>query len=261
ALMPDGQALQAGTSHNLGQFFSKAFNIKYLDSDNTEKYPWGTSWGCTTRLIGALIMIHGDDKGLCLPPRVAPIQIVIIPILFNKNDELVLNKAREIYNNLRLNYRVYLDDRKEFTPGWKFNEWELRGVPLRIEIGPKDIEKQQLVLVPRKGNSKTFIKIQELNEKIAKILDDIQKNLLKTAQKNLTDKISDVKTIEEFKQQLEINPGFVKVSWCESQECENSIVTQTKTSPRCIPLLERRKGKCIICGKKTETIVYYARAY
>ncbi|MEO0093923.1 MAG: proline--tRNA ligase, partial [candidate division WOR-3 bacterium] len=135
ALMPDGQAIQAGTSHNLGQHFAKAFEIKYLDADNTEKYAWGTSWGCTTRLIGAIIMTHGDDSGLALPPKVAPIQVVIVPILYGKDDEKVLNKAKELKEILGENYRVHLDDRIEYTPGWKFNEWELRGVPIRLEIG------------------------------------------------------------------------------------------------------------------------------
>ncbi|MCX7785066.1 MAG: proline--tRNA ligase [candidate division WOR-3 bacterium] len=261
ALMPDGQALQAGTSHNLGQFFSKAFDIKYLDEDNIEKYPWGTSWGCTTRLIGALIMTHGDDKGLRLPPRIAPIQIVIVPILFGKSDEKVLVKTKEIYDNLKNDYRVYLDDRLEYTPGWKFNDWEMRGVPLRIEIGPKDIEKEQLVLVPRDETGKRAIRLSEIKENIETILNQVQQNLFTSAQQRLFENISEAYTIEEFNDKISEKPGFVKVFWCEKQQCENEIIDKTKTTPRCIPLNEKHKGKCIICGKETETIIYYARAY
>lgn len=261
ALMPDGQALQAGTSHNLGQFFSKAFDIKYLDDDNTEKYPWGTSWGLTTRMIGALIMTHGDDKGLRLPPRIAPIQVVIVPILFGKDDEKVLSKAKEIYESIYKDYRVYLDDRLEYTPGWKFNDWEMRGVPLRIEIGPKDIQKEQVVFVPRDGSGKKNIKELELKTSVDNILKDIQINLFKSAQKWLLENISEAKSIEEFNKKLQAKPGFIKVFWCESQQCENELIDKTKTTPRCIPLGEKGKGKCIVCGKETETVIYYARAY
>ncbi|MCS7258429.1 MAG: proline--tRNA ligase, partial [candidate division WOR-3 bacterium] len=223
ALMPDGQALQAGTSHNLGQFFSKAFDIKYLDKDNTEKYPWGTSWGCTTRLIGALIMTHGDDKGLRLPPVVAPIQIVIVPILYGADDEKILNYARTILAELAEHYRCHLDDRREYTPGWKFNEWEMRGVPLRIEIGPKDLEKEQVVLVPRDSTEKKFIKACELKEKIGDVLSAIQKNLFDSAKQSLLERISLASTLDEFNKKLIAKPGFIKVFWCGSQGCENEI--------------------------------------
>ncbi len=261
ALMPDGQALQAGTSHNLGQFFSKAFNIKYLDEDNIEKYPWGTSWGCTTRLIGALIMTHGDDKGLKLPPKIAPIQIVMVPILFGKDDEKVLVKAKEIYESLKDDYRIFLDDRLEYTPGWKFNDWEMRGVPLRIEIGPRDVESEQVVFVPRDENRKRFVRISEIKENVETTLNQTQKNLFESAQKRLQENISEAYTIEEFNKKLEEKPGFVKIFWCESPQCENVIVEATKTTPRCIPFDEKHKGKCIICGKETDTVIYYARAY
>lgn len=261
ALMPDGQALQAGTSHNLGQFFSKAFDIKYLDDDNTEKYPWGTSWGCTTRLIGALIMTHGDDKGLRLPPRIAPTQVVIVPILFGKDDEKVLAKAKEIYDLISKDYRVYLDDRLEYTPGWKFNEWEMRGVPLRIEVGPKDIIKEQVVFVPRDGSGKKSIKQAELKENVLKTLTEIQHNLFSLARQSLSEKISVADSIEEFNKKIGDKPGFIKVHWCENQRCENELIDKTKTTPRCIPMNEKSKARCIICGKETETIIYYARAY
>lgn len=266
ALMPDGQALQAGTSHNLGQFFSKAFDIKYLDADNVEKYPWGTSWGCTTRLIGALIMTHGDEKGLKLPPQVAPIQIVLVPILFGRDDEVVLSKAKQIYELLKENYRVYFDDRLEYTPGWKFNDWEMRGVPLRIEIGPKDIEKNQVVIVRRDENSKNTIKQTEIIATVDKLLKDIQSNMLKMARDVLQRKISSATSIDEFNQKIAENPGFIKVFWCGSQDCENEIIDKTKTTPRVIPIDNQGKnlsnaGKCIVCGKDTEITIYYARAY
>lgn len=261
ALMPDGQAIQAGTSHNLGQHFSKAFDIKYLDADNTEKYAWGTSWGCTTRLIGALIMTHGDDSGLALPPKVAPIQVVIVPILYGKDDERVLNKARELKQMLSENYRIYLDDRLEYTPGWKFNEWELRGVPIRLEIGPKDIEKKQVLLVPRDKTGKPAAKESDIIRVVGTMLNDVQKNLFDRAKKFLTDNISEVKTIDEFNKHLAEKPGFIKVHWCGKQRCEDEIRDKTKTSPRCIPLDETEKGSCIICKEKTDIIIYYARAY
>ncbi|MEO0132348.1 MAG: proline--tRNA ligase [candidate division WOR-3 bacterium] len=261
ALMPDGQALQAGTSHNLGQFFSRAFDIKYLDKDNTEKYPWGTSWGCTTRLIGALIMTHGDDKGLRIPPAIAPIQIVIVPIITGKNDEQVLRKTKEIYEILKNDYRVYLDDRLEYTPGWKFNEWEMRGVPLRIEIGPKDLQKQQVVFVTRDNSMRIPVNEPELKPTIQQILLAIQNSLFNSAKQNLLEKISQAKTIDEFNAKLQAKPGFIKVYWCEKQQCENELIEKTKTTPRCIPLDEQSSGKCIVCGQETNTIVYYARAY
>lgn len=261
ALMPDGQAIQAGTSHNLGQHFARAFDIKYLDVDNTEKYPWGTSWGCTTRLIGAIIMTHGDDSGLALPPKIAPIQVVIVPILYGKDDEKVLNKAKELKQILSEDYRVELDDRLEYTPGWKFNEWELRGVPIRLEIGPKDIAQGQVVLVPRDKTGKPAAKEADIARVIGTMLQDVQKNLFEKAKRFLEDNISVAETIEEFNQHLAQRPGLIKVFWCSKQECEDKIRDKTKTTPRCIPLDETEKGKCIICGEKTATVVYYARAY
>jgi prolyl-tRNA synthetase len=261
ALMPDGQALQAGTSHNLGQHFSKAFDIKYLDADNTEKYGWGTSWGVTTRLIGALIMTHGDDAGLVIPPKVAPIQVVIVPILYGKEDETVLNKAKEIKQTLAADYRVHLDDRLEFTPGWKFNEWELRGVPLRLEIGPKDIQKEQVVLVPRDKTGKPAAKITDITRVVGTMLNDVQKNMFEKAKKFLEENISSASTIEEFNKHLAEKPGFIKIFWCGKQKCENDLIDKTKTTPRCIPLEESERGNCIICGERTDTIIYYARAY
>lgn len=261
ALMPDGQALQAGTSHDLGQFFSKAFDIKYLDSDNTEKYAWGTSWGVSTRLIGGLIMAHGDDSGLALPPRLAPTQVVIVPVLFGKNDEAVLAKTRELLALLSPHFRVQLDDRLEYTPGWKYNEWEMRGVPLRLEVGPRDMAKNQVVLVPRDKSGKQFIPEAGLVDTVRGVLDTIQKSMFEKAKAFRDSRISEAATLDEFNQQLAASPGFIKVHWCGSQTCEDELRTKTSTTPRCIPLNETRAGKCIVCGKDTETLVYYARAY
>jgi prolyl-tRNA synthetase len=261
ALMPDGQALQAGTSHNLGQYFAKAFDIKFLDSDNTEKYVWGTSWGVTTRLIGALIMSHGDDAGLVLPPKIAPTQVVIVPVLFGKNDEAVLAKTREIRDLLTPHFRVQLDERLEFTPGWKYNEYEMRGVPLRLEVGPRDMAKNQVVLVPRDRSGKQFVPEAGLVETIKVQLDTLQKNLFEKAKQFRDSRISDASTIEEFNQRLAEKPGFIRIHWCGDQKCEDEIRDKTGTTPRCIPLDQTDKGKCMVCGQETDTIVYYARAY
>ena len=261
ALMPDGQALQAGTSHLLGQHFAEAFDIRYLDEDNTEKRPWGTSWGVTTRLIGAIIMTHGDDKGLFLPPRIAPTQAVMVPILFGKNDAVVIDKCREVLATLGA-YRVKLDDRPQFTAGWKYNEYEMRGVPVRIEIGPKDVAKEQCVLVPRDGSGKRFVPLAGLTEELGKLLEEVQAGMLKRAREFVAASTSDAVTLEEFKARLAEKPGFVRVHWCRSQECENSLIEQTKTTPRNMPRDEQgAKGKCIVCGKETEAVIYYARTY
>ncbi|MEK6828135.1 MAG: proline--tRNA ligase, partial [Nanoarchaeota archaeon] len=187
AFMPDGKALQMGTSHLLGQNFAKVFDIKFLDKDEKEKYVWQTSWGLSTRTIGAIVMAHGDDKGLVMPPRLAPTQIVVIPIVFKENKDVIVAKAKEIVKKLKSKtYSVELDDRDGYTPGWKFNEWELKGIPLRIEIGPKDVEADQLVLVRRDNNEKTTIKTKDLEKKVEQTLNDIQDSLFKKAKEYLT---------------------------------------------------------------------------
>ena len=262
AMMPDGQALQAGTSHNLGQGFARAFEIKYLDEDNTEKHPWGTSWGVTTRLIGALVMTHGDDRGLFMPPRVAPVQAVIVPILFGKNDEAVLARCREARESLA-DLRVKLDDDTKQTAGWKFNQYEMLGVPVRVEIGPKDVEKNQAVLVPRDGSGKRFVPFAGLKAEVSKLLDEVQANMLEVARKRMSEMTREAADFDEFRSKLEANPGFIRTFWCGSQECENRIVDETKTTPRVMKLDEQGKsdGKCIACGKPTKTVIYYARTY
>ncbi len=261
ALMPDGQALQAGTSHLLGQHFAEAFDIRFLDEDNTEKRPWGTSWGVTTRLIGALIMTHGDDKGMFMPPIVAPYQAVIVPILFGKNDEAVLRRCWEI-KDLLSEFRVLVDDSPHQTAGWKFNEYEMRGVPVRIEIGPQDIQKGQIVLAPRDGSGRRFVPTASAPAELRHLLEDIQKKMLARARAFVTSHTSSAATIEEFRANLAARPGYIRVHWCRAQACENTLIDATKTTPRNMPRYEQGiKGKCIVCGRETDTVIYYARTY
>ncbi|GAG07786.1 unnamed protein product, partial [marine sediment metagenome] len=203
ALMSDGKMLQAGTSHNLGQNFAKAFNIKYLDEDQQEKYVWQTSWGTTTRLVGALVMLHGDERGLKLPPKVAPVQVIIVPIMFDKTKKEVLEKAESIRAILKKNFRVEIDTRDGYTPGWKFNEWEMRGVPLRLEIGPKDMAQGQVMLARRDTGEKTAVKEEKLVEIVKELLDNIQENLFTRAKKFLEENIRETSDYNEFKKIIE----------------------------------------------------------
>ena len=260
ALMPDGQAIQAGTSHFLGQNFAKAFNVKFLDSDNQEKYIWSTSWAVTTRLIGCLIMAHGDDKGLVLPPRIAPYQVVIVPIL-GKGDEKVLPIARELASALGSRFRVKLDDRDAYTPGWKFNEWEMRGVPIRLEIGPRDVANRQVVLVRRTGGAKQTAPITKVVETVAAALDDVQREMYNRGKSYLERHMTMASSVDELVQALQRLKGFVKVGWCESQDCEDTIREKSGASPRVIPLDDPATGKCVVCGKPAKVWMYYARAY
>jgi prolyl-tRNA synthetase len=261
ALMGDGKALQAGTSHNLGQHFSKVFNIQYLDQDGQLKNVWSTSWGVSTRLIGAVIMAHGDDRGLKLPPNIAPTQIIIVPIL-GKQSEKVLDKAHEIFSQLKEEFRVELDARNEYTPGWKFNEWEMKGVPVRIEIGPKDLEKNQVVLVRRDTGEKAFVPMMDLQQKIKSLLKDIQINMYNQAKQFMSDHTTEVSNFEEFKTVLEQKRGFIRAHWCESGNCEKRIKEQTGATLRCLPLdQDHKEGKCVICGNKAEKIAIFARSY
>ncbi len=262
ALMGDGKALQAGTSHNLGQHFAKVFDIKFLDEDQKEKYAWQTSWGVSTRLIGAIIMVHGDDYGLILPPKIAPIQSVIVPIFKKNTKEFVLSKAREIKDVLK-GIRVELDDREEYTPGWKFNEWELKGVPLRIEIGPRDIEKGNVVLVRRDTRKKVVSPIAEVKNRVGELLDIIQNDLFLKARRFVEDNTHYVEDYGKFKKTIEEKKGFIIAPWCGSSECEKKIKEETKATIRNIPLakVKEGRGKCIYCGKETDLYVYFARAY
>ncbi|HPC87322.1 MAG TPA: proline--tRNA ligase [Candidatus Saccharicenans sp.] len=264
ALMSDGKALQMGTSHNLGQHFAQVFNIRFEDRNQSLQYVWQTSWGVSTRLIGALVMAHGDDSGLVFPPRVAPLQVVIIPISIGNWKENVLPAAVELKNRLtRVGLRVFLDDRSEYTPGWKFSEWEMRGVPLRLEIGPRDVKNSQVVAVRRDRQEKSVISLDDLEEKIKEILTDIQASLFNKALAFQTENTRQASSYEEFKSVLENKRGFVQAGWCGSEDCEARIKEETMATIRVIPLDEEKnqKGKCIFCQKEARTSAVFARSY
>ena len=263
ALMGDGRALQAGTSHMLGQNFSKVFDIKFQARDKSLQYAWQTSWGVSTRLIGGLIMVHGDDSGLILPPRVAPHQVVIVPIPRGNWRETVLPRAQEVAQTLTDGgVRVTLDDRDVYTPGWKYAEWEMRGVPLRLEIGPKDIEKSQVMLVRRDTREKLPTPLEGLAARVGELLDSIQANLLARAVEFRDDHTLQVGSRDEFVRVLAGRPGFVIAPWCGRDECEAAIKTDTQATIRHIPLEPSpASGVCIYCGRPGQTDAYFAKSY
>ena len=259
SLMHDGKALQSGTSHNFGDGFAKAFEIQYQSKDGSLEYVHQTSWGVTTRLIGALIMVHGDDSGLTLPPRVAPTQLVIIPIAQHK--EGVLTKAMELQSRLSKVARVSLDDSDKMS-GWKFSEYEMRGVPLRLEVGPKDIEKGQVVLVRRDTREKTFVAMEELDDRVQELLQTIQQDMLEKARIARDEKTYVAHSLAEFEKILEETPGFIKAMWCGDRACEEAIKEKTSATARCIPFTGEAVGdKCICCGKEGKHLVYWGKAY
>jgi prolyl-tRNA synthetase len=263
ALMGDGRALQAGTSHNLGQNFAKAFEIQFQGRDKTLQYAWTTSWGVSTRLIGGLIMTHGDDSGLILPPRVAPYQVVIVPIPRGNWQETVLPKARELRDDLvKAGVRVMLDDREAYTPGWKFAEWEMRGVPLRIEIGPKDIEKSAVMTARRDTREKSSLPMDGLAAAVIQKLDEIQKALYARALKFREEHTQRVSSYDEFKTVMEGRPGFVIAGWCGSADCEAQIKAETQATVRNIPFGSTGvSGTCIKCGQPSNVEAWFAKAY
>jgi prolyl-tRNA synthetase len=264
AMMPDGKALQMGTSHFLGQNFSKPFEIKYLGKDEKDHYVWQTSWGVTTRMIGAVVMVHGDDKGLVLPPRIAPIQTVVVPIYYKNEDrEKVLAKAKETVKILSAaSISAYLDDRTEYTPGWKFNEWEMKGIPTRIEIGPRDVAADQVIMSRRDTGQKSAVKIGDLLKEALRTLESIQVSLYENAKKQLESSIRPAKSYEEFKQILETKGGFVRACWCGRSQCEAKIKEETGATIRTVPFRkEEIFSGCIMCGQKATDVVYFARAY
>jgi len=263
SLMPDGKALQMGTSHFLGQNFSKPFDVKYSDKDNVENYAWQTSWGVSWRLIGGMIMVHGDNKGLVLPPKVSPIQVVIVPIYYSENDsKKVTDKANEIEKALLdKKIRVHLDKRNELTPGFKFHDWELKGIPLRIEIGPKDIEKNKVVIATRHNREKTDLAIDKISDNIIEILQKIQKEMFDEAKKILQDKSIRIEDYTKFKEELE-KGGFLYAPWCGDENCEEKIKDETGAEIRVIPFDDKNeKQKCIICGNESTSTPIFARGY
>ena len=259
SLMHDGKALQSGTSHNFGDGFAKAFGIQYLNDSNEMAHVHQTSWGMSTRIIGAIIMVHGDDAGLKLPPRIAPTQAVIIPIAQHK--EGVLDATAALRDRLAKGFRVKLDD-SDKSPGWKFSEYEMRGVPVRIELGPKDIEKNQAVLVNRVDRSKTFVSLDNIEEELSALLDKIQQQMYDAALENRESKTSSATTYEEFCNVIEEKGGFVKAMWCGDEACELKIKEDTTATSRCIPFeQEHISDTCICCGKKADKMVYWGKAY
>lgn len=264
ALMSDSRALQMGTSHHLGQHFSRVFNIRFEDSNQNLQYVWQTSWGVSTRLIGAVIMTHGDDSGLKLPPHIAPIQVIIIPISIGRWKETVLPLAIELEKRLlAINIRVKLDSREEYTPGWKFAEYEMRGVPLRLEIGPKDINQQQVVLVRRDNGEKLIEGMVDLEKKITNLLEQIQKNMFNQALDFQRKNTHDIDNYEDFKKIIEKKRGFLRAWWCGRETCEEAIKEETAATIRVIPLekIKEGKGYCLYCGQAASEYVYFARAY
>ena len=264
ALMQDSRALQAGTSHFLGQNFAKAFDVQFATSGGKKEYVWGTSWGVSTRLVGALIMTHSDDKGLVLPPNLAPIQVVLIPI-FNSDEEykVVINKLDLIGKNLKSSNISYkIDDRKNHKPGWKFSEYELKGIPIRLVVGPKDIDNNTVEVARRDNLTKEVIDEEILIGKVKNLLDEIQKNLFKKAKKFRENNSHIVENYDDFKKIFKYTNGFVYAHWDGSIETENLIKKETKATIRCIPLnYGKEKGKCIVTGKPSNGQVVFAKAY
>ncbi len=259
-LMPDGKALQGCTSHDLGQNFAKAFDIKFSDKEGKEKSPWQTSWGLSTRSIGALIMSHGDDSGLILPPRLAPIQIVIVPVLKKgKIDKKLSQKIDRIKKDLK-NFRVEVDLRENYSLGWKYNDWEVKGVPLRIDIGEKELKEGKALLVRRDSGEKKSVSFNSLSSQIEKTLGSIQEELFKKSKKHLKENTKEVSEYKEFKEVIKKEKGFVKAFWCGNPECEKKIKRETKATTRLL-FSDSSKGKCIFCGKKTSQKWLFAQAY
>jgi len=263
SVMPDGKALQMGTSHFLGQNFSKPFDVKFLDKQNIETFGWQTSWGVSWRLIGALVMLHGDDRGLVLPPRVAPIQVVIVPIYYSAADkEAILNKSMELkWTLVKRDLRIQIDARDEFTPGYKFNDWEMKGVPLRIEIGPKDLAKGKMVLVRRDNLKKLDLTFDKTEEGVINALNNIQQTLFENAKRLLNERTTKTTDFDEFKRDLE-KGMFVYSPWCGDQKCEEIVKESTGADIRVIPFDEKKTDSpCIICKNSGKMEVIFARSY
>lgn len=259
-LLPNGKAIQGPDSHFDGQNFAKAFDIKFLNKNEKTEYAWQNTFAITTRMIGVMAAVHSDDKGLVLPPKIASTQIVIVPILFDESKEMVLKKANELKNSLK-EYSVALDDRDDCSAGWKFNEWELKGVPLRIEIGPKDIEKNQLILTRRDNGKKESVKIGAIAEKVKSTLDDIQESLYKNAKKFLDEHIDRPSSFKELEKSIE-SGKIVLAQHCGQRDCEDDIKEKTGAKALVIPFDQPKKyGKCVQCGKEAKYSVYFGKSY
>ena len=259
ALMHDGKALQSGTSHYFGDGFSKAFDVTFMDKENKLVHPFQTSWGTTTRLIGAVIMTHGDDSGLVLPPAIAPIQTVIVPIASHK--EGVLPKANEVYTKLKSVCRVKLDD-SEQSPGWKFAEYEMKGVPLRLELGPRDIENNCCVLVRRDNGEKVTVSLDELEIKVPELLKAVQDGLYNKALERRAEMTYDAHDMDEMIDIANNKAGFIRAMWCGDRECEDKLKEMTGVTSRCIPFDEENlSDKCVCCGKPAKHMLYWGKAY
>jgi prolyl-tRNA synthetase len=263
SLMADGKVLQMATSHNLGQNFSKPFEIKFLDKDTNEQFVWQTSWGISWRVIGALIMVHGDDKGLILPPKISPTQVIIVPIYKDQSKEVVKQKAYELEKKLKdFNIRAFTDDRDEYTSGWKFNDWEMKGVPLRANIGLRDIQENQVELIRRDTKERFYVKEKEFVKQTLSILQKIQSNLLDGAKKNLQTNTRTAASLVELLSILDATGGFVACSWCGKRECEDLVKEKTTADIRILPFNPKNNvSTCIACGNQGTIEVYFGRAY
>lgn len=260
ALMPDGRALQMGTSHNLGQNFAKTFGVKFLDEKGAEQLAWQNSWGLSTRLIGALVMVHGDDKGLVLPPRIAPHKAVIVPIIFEDSKEDVLHACQKLAAELK-EFSVFVDDRNQYSSGWKFNEWELNGVPLRIEIGPRDVKNNSCVIVRRDTAEKKTVKLSEARKTVEKSLEEMQKSLFSNAKNFLDKNTVEVGSLKDLENAIE-GRKLVLATFCGSVECEKKIKEKTTATSRCMPFDQKDgRSKCIVCGKTAEKKGFFAKSY
>ena len=259
-LMHDGRALQGGTSHYFGQNFTKPFDVKFQNREGKEEYAYQTSWGISTRLIGAVIMAHGDNRGLKLPPYVAPIQVVIVPIAQEKGN--VLEEAKKLEGKLKEKFRVKLDDRDNYSVGYKFNDWEMKGVPVRVEMGPKELENNEVTITRRDTFDKVTVKIDNLEQEIEKLLKDIHTNMFNICKERMIEKTTIAHNMDELKKNLEENQGYVKTMWCGSQECEDKVKELTGAPSRCIPFeQEHISDTCVCCGKKADTMVVWGRQY
>ena len=259
ALMYDGKALQSGTSHYFGQNFTKPFNVKFQNREGKEEYAYQTSFGVTTRLIGGIIMSHGDNRGLKLPPKVAPIQVVILPIKLNSEE--VVNASKKIYDTLSKKCRVKVDERDQYSVGYKFNDWEMKGVPIRIEIGPRDLENDSVTVVRRDTLEKISLPINEI-DKITDMLDDIQKNMFDICLKRNNSKTSTATNMNEFKKAIDENLGYIEAMWCGDENCEEKIKEETGVKSRCIPFDEKHiSDTCVYCGKKAKHMVVWGKQY